>query len=599
MYIVTFYSFKGGVGRTMALVNMATKLAMNGKRVLIVDFDLEAPGIPTFALTAPPSEAKGLVEYICDYRNSGVAPSVADYVYSAHKFEGEGELLVMPAGLHDSTYSARLNSIDWARLYSQEDGYIFFEDLKSQWSESFSPDYVLIDSRTGHSDVEGICTRQLPDAVCLLFFPNDQNLQGLKRVVANIRSQNERGLQDAIALHFVVSNVPDLDDEEGVIKRVLDNFKHQLGYETVTAEIHHYNSLSLLGQEIFVEKRPKSRLAKEYESLVANVIKENLSDRDVSLRYLENLSRGLNSRFANGRAINVSIKIEKILALFPNDNEISVRVAEIYEGMGLVADALALTPKVDEANAHYYAVRARLNDRLSRDEDSLDDLQRMLHASGADPLSLLQALSLPGQKHLEVFANLSESNAFNSLSFEDKIFIADRLEGGIEVLQAKSDLYKNVLSQKSNADVADEHAMVFIGLGKFEDAVKLIVDGVGSVSELSIEKTFNLAMAELGRDGIPNKDLFYRVVNFSKSSSRDLDANYLACIAIAYAAIDLPDEALAYVEKAQAFLRSRPKREFSPWTFSKVSSAEFLRHLDALKTQIRSGVLKPDFCKNC
>ena len=50
MYVTTFYSFKGGVGRTMALVNVAVELAQRGRRVLAVDFDLEAPGIDTFEL---------------------------------------------------------------------------------------------------------------------------------------------------------------------------------------------------------------------------------------------------------------------------------------------------------------------------------------------------------------------------------------------------------------------------------------------------------------------------------------------------------------------------------------------------------------------
>ena len=53
MYIVTFYSFKGGVGRTMALVNAGLELARSGRRVLLVDFDLEAPSIETFNLPRP------------------------------------------------------------------------------------------------------------------------------------------------------------------------------------------------------------------------------------------------------------------------------------------------------------------------------------------------------------------------------------------------------------------------------------------------------------------------------------------------------------------------------------------------------------------
>ena len=46
--IVTFYSFKGGTGRTMALANVAWILAANGKRVLIADWDLESPGLLRF-----------------------------------------------------------------------------------------------------------------------------------------------------------------------------------------------------------------------------------------------------------------------------------------------------------------------------------------------------------------------------------------------------------------------------------------------------------------------------------------------------------------------------------------------------------------------
>ena len=43
--IVTFYSYKGGTGRSIALANVAWILAMNGNRVLVIDWDLEAPGL--------------------------------------------------------------------------------------------------------------------------------------------------------------------------------------------------------------------------------------------------------------------------------------------------------------------------------------------------------------------------------------------------------------------------------------------------------------------------------------------------------------------------------------------------------------------------
>ena len=49
--VTSFYSFKGGVGRTTATVLSALLLARQGKKVMIVDFDLEAPGLASIFAT--------------------------------------------------------------------------------------------------------------------------------------------------------------------------------------------------------------------------------------------------------------------------------------------------------------------------------------------------------------------------------------------------------------------------------------------------------------------------------------------------------------------------------------------------------------------
>jgi hypothetical protein len=76
--IVTFYSYKGGVGRTMALANVATLLAQRGQRVLVVDFDLEAPGLHRYFLTdttpfgerryQPRHKQAGVMEFFMELR---------------------------------------------------------------------------------------------------------------------------------------------------------------------------------------------------------------------------------------------------------------------------------------------------------------------------------------------------------------------------------------------------------------------------------------------------------------------------------------------------------------------------------------------------
>ncbi len=55
--VYTFYSYKGGVGRSMALANVAALLAKWGRRVLVVDWDLEASGIERYFLSDNPELA--------------------------------------------------------------------------------------------------------------------------------------------------------------------------------------------------------------------------------------------------------------------------------------------------------------------------------------------------------------------------------------------------------------------------------------------------------------------------------------------------------------------------------------------------------------
>ena len=165
MYITTFYSFKGGVGRTMALVNAAVKLAQAGRHVLVVDFDIEAPGLDTFDVLKPRKEVPGVIDFVTQYLESGQSPDVSDFIGECPPIgEQDGKLCIMPSGRKE-TYAANFNQIDWGSLYERRDGFLLFEDIREQWKQTIKPDYVLIDSRTGHTDTSGICTRQLPNAV--------------------------------------------------------------------------------------------------------------------------------------------------------------------------------------------------------------------------------------------------------------------------------------------------------------------------------------------------------------------------------------------------------------------------------------------------
>ena len=83
--VITFYSYKGGTGRTMAMANVAWIIASSGKRVLVVDWDLESPGLhkffEPFLEESKVSATPGVIELINDYANEALkgAPRPDDW----------------------------------------------------------------------------------------------------------------------------------------------------------------------------------------------------------------------------------------------------------------------------------------------------------------------------------------------------------------------------------------------------------------------------------------------------------------------------------------------------------------------------------------
>jgi MinD-like ATPase involved in chromosome partitioning or flagellar assembly len=180
--VVTFYSYKGGVGRSFTLVNVAVLLARWGYRVLAVDWDLEAPGLHHyFAPVLPKEPSGGVVDLAYDFMAGADKPG--SHIVRLKLDEGTVGLLA--AGRQDEAYAGRVQGIDWEDLYKR--GFAaFLERCRETWTKNY--DFVLIDSRTGISDIGGICTAQLPDRLVLVFTANEQSVNG----VVNIAQRADR-----------------------------------------------------------------------------------------------------------------------------------------------------------------------------------------------------------------------------------------------------------------------------------------------------------------------------------------------------------------------------------------------------------------------
>jgi len=129
-----------------------------------------------------------------------------------------GLISILAAGRLDRGYANRVNEFNWEEFYSKWHGFGFIEYLKEQLRKQ--ADIIIIDSRTGVTDIGGICTLQLPDAVVLLFALNEQNIAGAESVAESImlRATEVGKREKPPALILRPSRVDKFSEEDKKIK---------------------------------------------------------------------------------------------------------------------------------------------------------------------------------------------------------------------------------------------------------------------------------------------------------------------------------------------------------------------------------------------
>jgi len=303
--IYTFYSYKGGVGRSMALANIAESFHARGLRVIMIDWDLEAPGLETFfrsrrskrqlgELRAHP----GLIDMLVAYKNAypqfsarqikaapapwlavepaqavidrqlreaaraaeltrnvlkqanvpdfllpdlndgapaGSAPGIEEFLDGLYRKatpvsppdvggvlayspfgsylqcihppdSGNNGVYLLSAGARSNEtfagYASTVQDFDWSEFYASYGGREYFTWFRHQLRAI--ADVVLIDSRTGVTEMGGVCTRHIPDAVVGFCAPNSQNLDGVARVVSGLNKDDIRLARGQRAVQVLV-----------------------------------------------------------------------------------------------------------------------------------------------------------------------------------------------------------------------------------------------------------------------------------------------------------------------------------------------------------------------------------------------------------
>ncbi|MFM6218271.1 MAG: tyrosine-protein kinase family protein, partial [Dolichospermum sp.] len=187
--VVTFFSFKGGVGRTTALVATALTLARNGHRVAIVDLDLEAPGLST-VFSQENLVQYGVIDYLLEKkiqdRNWSLRNDILQINDPLLIGNSGGQINLLTAGNVDSNYLEKLARLDFQNLVDHDIPETLKGMLKELEKKSNPLDFILLDSRAGFHDIGGLALTDLSHAAVIFGRQSRQSWTGLTHVIRRL-----------------------------------------------------------------------------------------------------------------------------------------------------------------------------------------------------------------------------------------------------------------------------------------------------------------------------------------------------------------------------------------------------------------------------
>lgn len=211
---IVFYSIKGGVGRSTALAATAWHMAQAGKRVLVLDLDLESPGLLSALLKTDRQPQYGITDWLVeDLVDNGAA--VFKSMVATSDLALDGEIYVVPAhGAIHGEYIAKLGRVWMPKVQADGTREIWsarLERLLKQLESSVEPDVILIDSRSGIDEVASACITDIGANLILLFALDGSQTWNGYRLLFEQWQHAQVAEQIRERLKIVAAMVPELE----------------------------------------------------------------------------------------------------------------------------------------------------------------------------------------------------------------------------------------------------------------------------------------------------------------------------------------------------------------------------------------------------
>ena len=231
---VVFFSIKGGVGRSTAMAVSAWSLAQSGQRVLVLDLDLESPGLSSGLLPEDRRPAYGITDWLVeDLVDNG--STIFDDMVATSELAHDGEIFVIPAyGAEPREYISKLGRV-WMPKIDQngrsENWSQRLSRMINALEEHWKPDVILIDSRSGIDEVASSCVTDLGACLVLLFAIDGEQTWSGYQILFNYWHQKGVAQEIRERLQLVGAMIPETNSAEylaGVCEQSWDIFSEAL-----------------------------------------------------------------------------------------------------------------------------------------------------------------------------------------------------------------------------------------------------------------------------------------------------------------------------------------------------------------------------------
>ncbi len=247
--IVSVHSFRGGTGKSNTSANLGSLMALAGKRVAIVDTDIQSPGIHVLFGLEPEAMKHSLNDYlwgVCDIEEA------AHDVGANVGVEGPGKVFLIPSSIEAS---------EIARIIREGYDVGLLNEGFQRLVETLELDVLLIDTHPGVGE-ETLLSIAISDALIIVMRPDQQDYQGTGVTVEIGKKLNVPNMM------LLVNKTPEVFDFDEVKARVEGTY----GTPVAAVVPHSDEMMALASAGVFVTRFPEHRIAQLYRSVAERIL---------------------------------------------------------------------------------------------------------------------------------------------------------------------------------------------------------------------------------------------------------------------------------------------------------------------------------------